>query len=53
MDNEETIYNEFAKEGLSLLDACERLQKINYTPKEAEELVWEWAEGLDNDQGKS
>lgn len=48
MDTEEGIYNEFKNGDLSYIDAIERLQKFNYTPIEAEELVSEWADTLDN-----
>jgi hypothetical protein len=47
MDSEEAIYRAFQFEGLSLLDAIERLQKIGYEPKDAESVVDEWADALE------
>jgi hypothetical protein len=40
------VYEDYTEHGLSFIDAVERLQRLNYAPKEAEELVTKWADGL-------
>ena len=47
MDCEEAIYEDFANGDLKYLDAIQRLQGIGYDPKEAERVVSEWADALD------
>ena len=47
MDSEQTIYDDFAQHGLTLIDAIARLERIGYEPKEAEQLVNEWADDLE------
>ncbi len=44
------IYREFCDGDLKYLDAIEELQKHGYTPKEAEQLVAEWADGLESEE---
>ncbi len=47
-DDEQAVYREFATTPITLLDAIYRLEKLGYEPKEAERIVFEWAEDLDN-----
>lgn len=49
MDSESAILKEFLEGGLAFLDAVERLQSLGYDPKEAEQMVDEWADGAEAD----
>jgi len=44
MDSEEAVYRDFRFGGLSLIDAVSRLEALGYQPKDAEEVVSEWAD---------
>lgn len=41
-DTREQIEHEFKADGLSSIDAIERLERIGFSPKDAEALVDEW-----------
>lgn len=49
MDTIQTIYTEFACGELAYIDAIERVQSLGESPKEAERIVSEWADGLEQD----
>ena len=46
---EQEIYDDFARHGLSFIDAIHRLENIGYLPEDAEDMVSEWANGLEAD----
>lgn len=44
---EKKIYEDFRDHGLTIIGAIERLERIGYSAKDAEELVDEWVEALE------
>jgi hypothetical protein len=46
-EDEMKIWAEFACGDLAFIDAIGRLEKIGFDPKEAEQMVCEWAENAE------
>lgn len=49
---EQDVFHEFMHKDMSLLDAIAALQKCGYDSLEAERIVFEWVDGLENDLDK-
>lgn len=47
MDDEQVIFEDFRDHSLTIIEAIERLERCGYSPREAEELAYEWVDGLE------
>jgi hypothetical protein len=47
--DEQSIYQEFISTNMAILDAVLALTRIGYDGREAERMVFEWVDGLEQD----
>jgi hypothetical protein len=52
-DPEQDIYDQFTHKGMALLDAIEALKRLGYDSIEAERIVFEWVDGLEEHDDES